>query len=182
MELLETNSKVSPLKIVLLGDSQVGKSCLVHYFIHKQFNYKMVPSKNFDNFVHKFNINDREIWINFVDFSGNEGDPSKIIKAIAGNQIILFLTEYGNPKSFENLKENWFYYATQALGNNFYSWLLCTKVDLLHADNINCHKESQFAEQLGMNFLSISTEKEIKVKGLIENIVMDYFKKIHNIE
>ena len=170
-------TKENPIQILILGDSGVGKSCLIHRIIHKNFDYKMTSTQLLTKLNHKFYIDNLEIFVTFIDFPGWEDDPKYIKSYIKGSHIVLFLSEFGHKKSFENLKEKWYYYATEVLDNNFVGCVVTTKIDLLISEYPETFDASRFAESQGYDFVSISTEKEIKTKGLFEGLIVKLLRK-----
>ena len=98
-------------KVVLVGDSGVGKTCINNRFIENKYSANVVPNsaasfatKNitFDEYggkTVKF-----EIW----DTAGQEQYRSigKVFYKGAGGAVLIY--EITNKKSFENIKEYWY--------------------------------------------------------------------------
>jgi len=61
------------LKVISVGSSQTGKSCLIKRFCENKFVPKYVPTIGVDYGVRPTNIKGRDIRVNFFDLSG--ADP-----------------------------------------------------------------------------------------------------------
>lgn len=60
------------LKIISVGDSQTGKSCLIKRYCEGKFINKYVTTIGVDYGVKKMNIGNRRVAINFFDLSGDD--------------------------------------------------------------------------------------------------------------
>lgn len=58
------------LKIVSVGDEQVGKSCLIKRYCENKFAVKYIPTIGVDYGVKPTKVKDRDVRVNFFDLSG----------------------------------------------------------------------------------------------------------------
>lgn len=59
------------VKIISLGNSETGKSCIIKRYCEKRFVQKYLQTIGIDYGVTKVNIKDRELKVNIFDMSGN---------------------------------------------------------------------------------------------------------------
>ena len=64
-------SKPLRLRIVLVGDEQTGKSCLIKRYCEKRFVSKYLPTIGIDYGATKIYVDKREVRIHIFDTSGN---------------------------------------------------------------------------------------------------------------
>ena len=118
------------LKMVMIGDSGVGKSCIISRFIYNRFNEYInttigaqFMSREIDN---KYRI---DIW----DTAGQERFRSLIPLYIRGANIICFVISVSsNHEEIEKQKEYWLNYIKREFGNftNYKKLLVYNKKDL----------------------------------------------------
>ena len=70
---VKTNNAAKPLRlrIVLVGDEQTGKSCLIKRYCEKRFVSKYLPTIGIDYGATKIYVDKREVRIHIFDTSGN---------------------------------------------------------------------------------------------------------------
>jgi small GTP-binding protein len=118
------------LKMVMIGDSGVGKSCIISRFIYNKYSEYInttigaqFMSREIDN---KYRI---DIW----DTAGQERFRSLIPLYIRGANIICFVISVSsNPEDIEKQKEYWLNYIKKEFGNftNYKKLLVYNKKDL----------------------------------------------------
>ena len=69
---VKTNNAAKPLRlrIVLVGDEQTGKSCLIKRYCEKRFVSKYLPTIGIDYGATKIFVDKREVGIHIFDTSG----------------------------------------------------------------------------------------------------------------
>jgi len=63
--------KSSRVKVLSVGDTETGKSCLIKRYCEKRFISKYLPTIGVDFGVTKINISNRELKVNLFDLSGH---------------------------------------------------------------------------------------------------------------
>lgn len=78
------------IKILTIGDSEVGKSCLIKRFCEGRFVSRYIPTIGVDYGVKKIEVKGFKVHVNFFDLSG-ESDYANISKEfIQNSQVIYF--------------------------------------------------------------------------------------------
>lgn len=99
-------AKEKQLKIVALGDEEVGKTCLLIRYAYNAFAQEYMPTV-FDNYCLGVEIGNNNIHLALMDTSGQaEYDR---LRALAYPQADVFLLVFSatNPASFHNIKTKW---------------------------------------------------------------------------
>ena len=162
------------LKILLIGDSQVGKTSLLlkyteHIFPEEHITTIGVEYK--DKFVIKDNYNIRlQIW----DTAGQERFRS-ITKNIYRNAHgVLFVYDITNKESFLNIK-NWIK-DLQNVGNDIKGVILGNKIDLEQKREVQKELAQELANKNEMPFLETSAKQNIKVNEGFDLMINELLK------
>lgn len=91
------------IKIVSIGNSKVGKSCLIKRFCEGRFIEKYIDTIGVDYGVKKMTILNKKVSINFFDLSGKSEYETISDEFIADAQGILLVFDMGDKDSFKNL-------------------------------------------------------------------------------
>jgi DnaJ family protein C protein 27 len=91
------------LKIISVGNSEVGKSCLIKRYCEEKFVERYISTIGIDYGVKKLKIKGQSIAINFFDMSGNE--EYKLIRTefYADACGILMVFDLDNRDSYNSL-------------------------------------------------------------------------------
>ena len=145
MSISENEAKIK-YKIILLGDSSVGKTCIFKKLTTGQYNEKSISTIGMDRRTLNFEINtskegepenmqncDIQLW----DTAGQERFRSITKNYYASSQGLLFIYDITNRETFDNLDE-WFKNVRDDLGNekNYLIILIGNKLDLAEEDHL----------------------------------------------
>ncbi len=137
---MSASEKDIKYKIILLGDSSVGKTCIFKKITTGQFNEKIISTIGMDRRTLYLEINtskqgepehkqncDIQLW----DTAGQERFRSITKNYYASSQGLLFIYDITKRETFENLDE-WFKNVKDDLGidNNYLIFLIGNKLDL----------------------------------------------------
>ena len=93
------------LKILSVGDSQTGKSCIIKKYCEGRFVQKYITTIGVDYGVKKMQMRNKSIAINFFDLSGDEVYYEITKEFFKDSQGVLLVIDLANRKSFENIKK-----------------------------------------------------------------------------
>ena len=175
------------LKILLIGDSQVGKTSLLLKYTEHVFPEEHIATIGVeykDKFIVKDNYNIRlQIW----DTAGQERFHS-ITKNIYRNANgVLFVYDITNQESFNNIK-NWIK-DLQNVGNDIKGVIIGNKLDLEQKRDVSKEDLEQIGKKNQMPFLETSAKQNINVnegfdllvnellKGKNENQIVEMFSR-----
>ncbi|GAB6026802.1 hypothetical protein CHUAL_013295 [Chamberlinius hualienensis] len=93
-------------KITLVGDSQSGKTAMIHCFLNDKFLEKYTPT-GFQRYSSTCDIGDKRINFTMWDTSG--GSPYDNIRHLAyqDTRVFLLCFNIGQPESLENIIKKW---------------------------------------------------------------------------
>jgi DnaJ family protein C protein 27 len=95
------------IKILSLGDSESGKSCIIKRYCEKRFVAKYLQTIGIDYGVTKVIVRDREVKVNIFDLSGHPLFYEVRNEFYKDTQGIILVFDVTNKTSFDSL-DNWF--------------------------------------------------------------------------
>ena len=120
------------VKVVLLGETAVGKSSIIKQFVDHEFDSEVCPSIS-SKFVSKEmelkEIN-KEIKINLWDTAGQERYRSLAKIFYKDAQIIIFVYDITNKISFDSLSNFWYKEVLKNSLSNVIFAVVGNKIDL----------------------------------------------------
>lgn len=157
--------KIQPFKLVLLGESAVGKSSLVLRFVKGQFHeYQestigaafLTQTVCFDDTTVKF-----EIW----DTAGQERYHSLAPMYYRGSQAAIVVYDITNPESFTRAK-SWVKELHRQASANIVISLAGNKADLGNKRMVEYDEAQAYAEENGLLFMETSAKTALNVNEL----------------
>ncbi len=100
----ENNIEITALKLGLLGDSAVGKTCICQAFLGLEFKDDTISTIGMEKMDKKITLSDqKEIKIILWDTAGEERFRAAALKAIRTVQGIALVFDVTSKKSFDNV-------------------------------------------------------------------------------
>jgi Ras-related protein Rab-2A len=161
-------------KYIIVGDSGVGKSCLMIKFINNKFNtiHDLTITVDFGIYIHK--INNDDIKIQIWDTAGQESFRSITRSYYRGALVSIIVFDITNKKSFENIK-NWYRDIIENTTDNIII-LVGNKIDLENHRTVSFEEAMLFASSNNMKYYETSA----KDKTNINNIFIDPANEIYD--
>ena len=172
----ETYEKL--FKILLLGDSSVGKSSLFLSFMDKSWNETFVPTIGVDFKIKTINVNNMNIKFQVWDTAGQERFRTIISSYYKGAHGILLVYDITLKESFESLND-WLNEIKKNTSKNIVKVLIGNKIDLNDKRIISFDEAKEFADNNSMKYIETSAKTATNVDqafGLIGVELMKSFK------
>ena len=165
-------------KILLLGDSSVGKSSLFLSFMDKSWNETFVPTIGVDFKIKTINVNNMNIKFQVWDTAGQERFRTIISSYYKGAHGILLVYDITLKESFESLND-WLNEIKKNTSKNIVKVLIGNKIDLNDKRIISFDEAKEFADNNNMKYIETSAKTATNVDqafGLIGVELMKSFK------
>ena len=133
------------LKILLVGDSAVGKTTLILKYVDDKFSDSHITTIGVEYKDKEIIVNDRKINLQIWDTSGQERYRSITKNFYRNAHGILFVYDITNKESFEHLKD-WLNNSKE-LELNFKKMIVGNKIDLQDKRAVNKESMEFFAEK-----------------------------------
>lgn len=162
-------------KIIIIGDSGVGKSSLLHRYINNYYNDDSNSTIAIDLQNKVLNIEDKKIKLQIWDTAGQE-KYSRLIKCYyKGARGILLCFDITNNNSFLHLT-NWFKKINENIQlKNAIIFIVGTKKDLENRV-VDYDIALEFAKENNAEYYEISAKESTNIDELFTNIVKKIIK------
>ena len=156
-------------KVLLLGNSNVGKSSLFLRFVDDIWNDTFVPTIGVDFKIKTFEIDSKKIKMQIWDTAGQERFKNIIASYYRGAHGILLLYDVTDKDSFKNLS-NWLIEIEKNASKNVLRLLIGNKCDLEDKRVISYNQGKEFADTYGLKFIETSAKKNLNVNEAFETL------------
>ena len=164
-------------KLLMIGDSGVGKSSLLLRFASDQFEDSYMTTVGLDFKIRTVEVDGKVVKLQMWDTAGEERFRTITSSYYRGAQGIVVVYGLDDKKSFENVKQ-WVEEIDRYAGEGVVKLLVGNKCDV-EARQVTREEAEKFAEELKMRYMETSaktgenveetfmlTAREIKAKGV----------------
>lgn len=95
------------VKITLIGDSQVGKTCFVTSYCCNSFAGEYSPTERNQTFSANVTFEEKKYFLRIVDTGGSKECKESRLKAYEKATVVLACFSVASPSSLDNLKSFW---------------------------------------------------------------------------
>ena len=165
-------------KVVLVGDSGVGKTCIIQRYVNNNYNentestsastytYKVVDYKQFNKSI------SFDIW----DTAGQE-----LYRALAKNfylnaSIGILVYDVRRKESFQSIKDYWYEQLKVSGEENMVFGVAGNKCDLFQEEQVSEDEGKKFAKSIGAIFHLTSCKESIGIDELFEECGKKYLE------
>ena len=179
----DTNQNNLNFKIIIIGDSGVGKSCLTIKAIKNLFDDFYSPTIGFEYYTFKIRIKDTDIRLQIWDTCGQETYRSLISSFYRNSSLAILVYSIDNKDSFKNL-EIWLNELKVNSNPDVKIFLIGNKSDLENNREVTSTDAENFKMENSMNLFMESSAKtgfnaqEIFIEA--SKILYDEYQKYKN--
>ena len=171
----DNNNKEEPLKIVLIGESGVGKTSIIYQFIDRNFQEDQQTTIGGTFAAKKVKCSNGKILkLEIWDTAGQERFRSvtKIFYKDANAAILVY--DITSKFSFEGLKNYWVKQVKESSDNNIILAIIANKSDLFEKEQIEKDVGKEYAKEINALFCSTSAKDNSSVDELFLEIAKKY--------
>ena len=161
-------------KLLLVGDSGIGKSCILTRFTEDTYIENSYATIGVDFKIRTIDVNDKIVKLQIWDTAGQERFKAITSSYYRGADAILFVFDLTNLLTLNNLHD-WIREVGLKCNEHTLQYLIGSKSDL--EQTISDAKITQFAEDKGFKYYKCSSKKDEGVSGIFESIAKDLVNK-----
>lgn len=177
---MDEESDVLEIKMILLGETAVGKTSIISRYVEDNFSDNVMSSTSMTYVQKKLVINKQKIQLNIWDTIGQEKFRSLSKLFFKDTKIVVLVYSITSLASFEGL-DYWMNLYKETIGDEAILGVIGNKSDLFLEQEVDENKAIEFAEKNGGFFELISAkENKIGLDNYITKLVTEYLKKNPN--
>ncbi|KAI5888968.1 uncharacterized protein SCHCODRAFT_02356602 [Schizophyllum commune H4-8] len=159
------------VKILLIGNSQVGKSSLLLRFLNtdESFNANTAVTVGMDFHLHAMTVNGRKVRLSIWDTAGQERFRSLTNNFYRGAQGVVLVYDVADRGSFEALRQ-WYADVESRAPSEVVKILVANKVDKTEGRQISKDEGAAYARQMESLYVEASAKTAEGVKGVFEKV------------
>lgn len=173
-------------KVLILGNSQVGKSSILNQFAEGVFSETIPPTLGIDYKINQVTVGDKSIKLQIWDTAGQERFKSITENFYKGAQGILLVFDLTDKASFDNIS-TWIKNIYEKAGRNVVVCLVGNKLDLyrkLQEDPTKQEKlvtdemVQELLKENNFHYLKTSAKENTNIKEAFQYIAQELMKKL----
>ncbi|XP_077423244.1 ras-related protein Rab-8B [Vanacampus margaritifer] len=164
-------------KLLLIGDSGVGKTCLLFRFSEDSFNTTFISTIGIDFKIRTIELDGKRVKLQIWDTAGQERFRTITTAYYRGAMGIMLVYDITNEKSFENIK-NWIRNIEEHATSDVEKMILGNKCDMSDMRQVSKDRGEKLAIDYGVKFLETSAKTSLNVEEAFYNIGRDI---LHNL-
>jgi len=165
-------------KVVIVGDSGVGKSNLFTRFTRNSFRLKTLPTIGLDFDAKNMVIDGRRVRAQIWDTAGQERFKALASTYYRGALGALLVYDVTERNTFASVERLWLEELRLHASENMNVILVGNKSDLRHLRTVSVEEARDFAEKQGLSFVETSALDSTNVDAAFENIITEIYRTV----
>ena len=159
-------------KVLLLGDSTVGKTCFLLRYCDKTFEDAHLMTVGLDYRLKSMVLkNEKNVKLQIWDTAGQDRFRAITKNYYKGANGIILIYDVTNFQSYENVK-NWIAQIKESANQNVIVYLVGNKIDVKEEDRcVKTEDGKKIAEEFNLPFFESSAKLGININEIFEKIV-----------
>ena len=169
------------LRIILLGDSAVGKTCIIKRFFRNEFDINSMTTIGITEESKIIKINDITCTLKLWDTAGQERFKSLPKNLYRNADGILLVYDVTSRKSFENISK-WIKTITENINVDKASkkypiiYVLGNKIDL-RGREVTREEGEKYVKEKEMKFMEVSAKMNVNINEVVMDMVWEIYTK-----
>ena len=150
-------------KLLLIGDSGVGKSSLLLRFADDTFTESYISTIGVDFKIRTIELDNKMIKLQIWDTAGQERFRTITSSYYRGAQGIIVVYDVADKESYSNVKQ-WLHEIDRYASENVKKLLVGNKCDLVDKRQVTYEEAVEEAAEMGTTFLETSAKNKLNVE------------------
>ncbi|KAG9389656.1 Small GTPase superfamily [Carpediemonas membranifera] len=165
------------MKLLLIGDSAVGKSCLLLRFSEDQFTPSFITTLGIDFKLRVIETNGKKIKLQIWDTAGQERFRTITNAYYRGAMGVILVYDVTSRQSFENI-QHWMTNIAKNASGDVNKIIIGNKCDDEENRQVQTEEGQSLADQYGVPFLEASAKEDINVNEAFYQIAGDIVDRL----
>ena len=170
------NNDIS-IKVTLIGESSVGKTCIINKFCKNIFEEKVESTLGANYSQKNIEINGMPIRLDLWDTAGQEKYRAIGRHFYKESYIVCLVYDITNKESFEKIKEIWYPELVEYGEQYKIIGLIGNKVDLFLEEQVSEEMAKKYAEEIGAVHKRTSALKGTGIEDLFNELTIKYLSE-----
>ena len=157
------------IKLLMIGDSGVGKTCLLLRYANDSFSPTFITTIGIDFKIKNIEIDDKRVKLQIWDTAGQERFRTITPSYFRGAQGIVLVYDVTDRRSFESIR-NWISQIQQHADVHVNKILVGNKCDMLDEKVVSTEEGQKLASEFGMQFWETSAKNDVNVEQSFQSI------------
>ncbi|XP_033110089.1 ras-related protein Rab-10-like isoform X6 [Anneissia japonica] len=163
-------------KLLLIGDSGVGKTCILFRFSDDTFNTTFISTIGIDFKIKTVELNGKKIKLQIWDTAGQERFHTITTSYYRGAMGIMLVYDITQEKTFDNIAK-WLRNIQEHANEDVEKMLLGNKCDMDDKRMVSKERGESIARENGIKFMETSAKTNINVETAFMTLAEDILKK-----
>lgn len=160
------------IKLLMIGDSAVGKTCLLLRYANDSFSSTFISTIGIDFKIKNIVVDGKRIKLQIWDTAGQERFRTITTTYFRGAQGIILVYDVTDKKTFASIRE-WMSQIKIHADNNVNKILVGNKCDLKDARAVSYEEGVDLAKEFDLKFFEASAKHYLNVEEIFTSIVTD---------
>ena len=166
--------KKTKFNIFVLGDTQVGKSCMIKVFKQNTFNIDELPTIGLETYTESLAIDGINYKFKIFDLSGREKYKNIVISKLSLADGFIFVFSVDNNESLKQI-DFWLHIIDETVKSKKMKILIGNKIDIKKREISNQHAVN-FAKERNMKYYETSAKTGFSIKETFNLFFFDLYE------
>ncbi|XP_046397098.1 ras-related protein Rab-10-like [Ischnura elegans] len=157
-------------KLLLIGDSGVGKTCILFRFCEEAFSSTFISTIGVDFKIKTVELRGKKIKLQIWSTAGQERFHTITPAYYRGAMGIMLVYDITNEKSFEDIG-NWIRNVDEHVNAGVQKMILGNKMDMADERVVSTERALAFARQYGIPFMETSAKENLNISEAFKELV-----------
>jgi len=157
------------LKIIVLGSSEVGKTCVLNRYFNNEFKENCLSTIGIDFQTKFFKFEDKKIKVNYTDTAGQEKFRAISVNYLKGANGVILVFDITNRESFD-LLESWMNELRENNKAGISKVLIGNKSDLAEKRDVQKEEAEKFAESIKCKYYESSAKTGENITEALDEV------------
>ena len=166
------------IKILMIGDSNVGKSCLLLRYVDNSYSSTFITTIGIDFKIKIINVENKRIKLQLWDTAGQERFRTITTSYFRGAQAAMLTYDVTNRETFDHIK-NWLDDLNNHGNGKIEIFLVANKIDLIDGRLVTKEEGEQLAKKYKMKYFECSARSGLNVEEMFRETASIIHNKLN---